>query len=386
MKILTVLTYYRPHYSGLTIYAERLTRALAKRGHEAVILTSRFSPELPLQEEMHGVTVRRLPPLMRISKGPLMLTMPFEAWRLVRWADVVSLHTPQLDASYIAWMAKLLGKPVILTYHCDLYLPKGFIHWVANQVLHIANRFAAAGSDIIVSTSRDYAEHSPFLKRNIKKIQVVNVPIELSPADGRDVQAFREKFQIRKGERIIGMAARLATEKGVEVLVRALPQILAKMPNVRVLFVGPYQNVVGEEKYAARIMPSIDSMKDHWSFLGILSPVEMTAFFKVCDVLALPSLNRTEAFGMVQIEAMTCGTPAVASDLPGVRQPILTTGMGKVVPLGDSSALAEALLDILANQEKYRCDTTALAKAYHPETIAEAYERLFAGLLGKTHA
>jgi len=89
---------------------------------------------------------------------------------------------------------------------------------------------------------------------------------------------------------------------------------------------------------------------------------------------------------MVQIEAMTCGTPVVASDMPGVRQPVLTTGMGKLVPIGDSSALEKALLEILSEKEKYHCDTKGLAHLYSPDVIAAEYEELFEDLIRKRKA
>jgi glycosyltransferase involved in cell wall biosynthesis len=318
---------------------------------------------------------------MRVSKGLLMPAMPLLAWRLADRADVVNLHMPQFDASYIAWLAKMMGKPVVLTYQCDLQLPSGLIHDIANQVSQLANHVAAVGSDAIVSMTQDYAEHSYFLGRYPSKVRIINPPVELSPVNKQDVLAFQKRFNIQKGQRIIGMAARLATEKGVEYLVQALPVVLKQIPDARVLFVGPYQNVVGEGKYAARIMPLIEEFKDHWLFSGILSSVEMSAFFQVCDVLILPSVNSTEAFGMVQIEAMISGTPVVSSDLPGVRQPVLTTAMGKVVPPGDAKALAQAILDIMANPKRYLGDPVAVARQYAPQSIAIQYEQLFLELL-----
>ena len=381
MHILTGLTYYRPHTSGLTIYAERLAHAFSRRGHQVTILTSQFDRQLPRLERVDGITIIRIPPLMRVSKGLVMPAMPFEAWNLVRKADVVNLHMPQLDAAYIAWFGKLMHKPVVLTYHCDLRLPHGLIHAIANQVSHVANHVAGLGSDAIVCLTRDYAEHSPFLTRYLDKVRVLDAPVELAPASEADVRAFREKFGIRKGQRIIGMVARLATEKGVEYLVQAFPQVLEHLPEARLLFVGSYQNVVGEERYAARILPLIEGMKDHWSLLGRLSPVELTVFFQTCEVLVLPSLNSTEAFGLVQVEAMSCGTPVVATDLPGVRVPVKTSGMGKIVPVADAGAIVQAILDILAEPERYRGNPDEITHKYSPDVIAAGYEDLFLNFL-----
>ena len=385
MHILTGLTYYRPHTSGLTIYAERMARAFARRGHQVTVLTSQDDHHLARLESMDGVTVVRVPPLMRVSKGLIMPAMPPVAWKLARRADVINLHIPQLDAAYIAWIGKMMHKPVVLTYHCDLRLPHGLIHAVANQVSHGANHVAAWGSDAIVSLTRDYAEHSAYLTRYIDKLHILDAPVELAPAGEADIQAFREKFAIHPGQRIIGMAARLATEKGVEYLVQALPRVLEHIPDARLLFVGSYQNVVGEREYAARILPLIAELKEHWSMLGYLSPVELTAFFKTCEVLVMPSLNSTEGFGLVQVEAMSCGTPVIATDLPGVRVPVKMSGMGRIVPVGDSAAIAQAALDILAEPERYRGNYAEIRHRYSPDVIAAGYEKLFEDILKKNN-
>ena len=381
MHILTALTYYRPHTSGLTVYAERMARAFARRGHEVTVLTSLDNRQLPRLDCLDGVTVVRVPALMRVSKGLVMPAMPFEAWKLARKADVVNLHMPQLDAAYIAWIGRLMHKPVVLTYHCDLRLPRGLIHAIANQVSHAANHVAAWGSDAIVSLTRDYAEHSKYLTRYLDKVHVLDAPVELAPASEVDIQAFRTKFGIQPGQRILGMAARLATEKGVEYLVQALPKVLERVPQARLLFVGSYKNVVGEEQYAARVLPLIDGLKDHWSLLGNLSPVEMTAFFKTVELLVMPSLNSTEAFGLVQVEAMSCGTPVIATNLPGVRVPVTTSGMGKVVPVADAGAIAQAILDILADPEQFRGNYARIKDRYSPDGIAAGYEKLFEEIL-----
>ena len=130
-------------------------------------------------------------------------------------------------------------------------------------------------------------------------------------------------------------------------LVQALPEVLEHHPTARVLFVGQYQDVLGEDAYARKLDPLITKLGDHWTVLGVLSPKEFAAFLHVADVTVLPSINSTESFGMVQVEAMTCGTPVVATDIPGVRQPVKLTGMGRVVPMADANSLAEAIISIL---------------------------------------
>jgi len=383
MHILIGLTYYRPHYSGLTIYTERLARALVEKGHQVTVLTSRFNSSLPISEEQNGVKIIRLGVLFRVSKGVIMPAMPFRAYQQILQADIVNLHVPQLDAAPVSILSRLVGRPIVLTYHCDLHLPSGLVHQVANQVSHLANHISARTADRIVTNTRDYAEHSPFLKNYLGKVHVIPPPVVLSPVEETDVRDFREKFGVRPGQKIIGMAARLATEKGVEYLIDALPTVLERHPEARVLFVGQHQNVLGEEAYAARLAPLIDKLGDHWTFLGVLNPTELTVFFRECAVTVLPSINGTESFGMVQVEAMSCGTPVVASDLPGVRQPVSSTGMGRIVPPRDSRALARALNELLDNPGKDCRKADEIILQYNPATIAGQYEALFGELIAR---
>ena len=382
MRILTALTYYRPHYSGLTIYAERLARAFARRGHTVTVLTSRYNRSLAPVEMCDGVKVIRPNVWMRVSKGVLMPSMPLWSWKLARQADVIHLHLPQLDAAPISLLGRLLGKPVVLTYHCDLRLPAGFIHLLANQVSHLANHVSARASDAIVTNTRDYAEHSPFLRGYLSKLRVIPPPVELPQVTESEIQAFKLKAHIDPGQRLIGMAARLATEKGVEFLVEAMPTILARFPQARVLFMGQYQNVLGEEHYSQKLAPLVSALGSHWTFLGNLTPVELAVFYHQCEVTVLPSINSTESFGMVQVEAMTCGTPVVATDLPGVRQPVTMTGMGILIPPSDSQSLAQAVSRILEAPGEYQGDPQAVARRFAPEVVAAEYESLFKELSG----
>ncbi len=385
MKILTVLTYYRPHTSGLTIYAERLARAFAARGHQLTVMTSQYSKALPREEWMDGVHVIRVPVAVRISKGVLAPTFGLVATKLVWQHDVVHLHLPQFDAPGVALRARLFGKPAVLTYHCDLQLPPGLFNRLVNVVVHFQNHLAGILAHHLVTYTQDYADHSPYLSRYRHKLTPILPPVVLPQAAPGAVEAFARQYATQERRPVIGMAARFATEKGVEVLLDALPRVLEKYPKAQVLFAGQHEGVLGEQAYYDRLMPRIREYQSRgqWTFLGVLSPQEMAAFYPNLDVLVVPSLNSTEAFGLVQIEAMLHGVPCVASALPGVRQPVLRHGMGQVIPIGDSQALAQALLEVLAHRDRYRCDQAMLARTYDPDQIAQAYEALFETLRSK---
>lgn len=384
MRILIALTYYQPHTSGLTIYAVREARALAALGHEVTVLTSQFRPDLPLEEVDQGVRIVRVPVAFHLSKGVIMPRLPFIARRLLKDADVVNLHLPQLDSALLSRLAKRQRKPVVLTYHCYLEMPRGLVSRLAGWAVHRTNRISAGMADLIVHNTRDFAEHSPFLKRYMDKFEVVQPPIVVEPVGQAEVAAFKEKIHFQPGDRIIGMLTRLASEKGVEYLVEALPKIVAAVPGARVVFGGDYEHVLGEEAYRRKMMPLIAALGARWQFLGLVTEAEKTALFEISEVLVLPSINSTESFGMAQVEAMTCGTPAVATDLPGVRQPVLSSGMGKIVPVRDADALAQAVIDVLQGQVPAPEETVAELKAhYAPETVARVYETLFQEVLAK---
>jgi glycosyltransferase involved in cell wall biosynthesis len=381
MRILIALTYYRPHYSGLTIYTERMARTFAARGHAVTVLTSRFGNGLPRDEVVNGVRVVRATVRLHLSKGVIMPGMPLKAGRLIRDADVVNLHVPQMDAAYLSWMARAAGKPVTMTYHCDLRLPNGLVHRLANWGSEIANRITARNAMAIVTNSRDYAENSTFLRQYLSKVHPVLPPIELPEVSEEQISNFRQKNNIKPGQKIIGINARLATEKGVEYLVEAMPQVLRRYPDARVLYVGQNENVVGEEEYARRLQPMINMLNEHWSFLGIVSPEDQVAFFSSCDLTVLPSINSTESYGMVQVESMFCGTPVVATNLPGVRHAVETTGMGLIVPPKDSQALGLAILEVIDHPERYRGDVMTVRNNYGSDTVIKQYEAIFEELI-----
>lgn len=388
MRILIALTYYRPYISGVTIYAERLAKALASRGHQVTVLTSQYDRQLPEKECDGNLRIVRVPVLFRISKGVIMPKFGMVANKLVLENDVLQLHLPQFDAAGVALRGRLLKKPTVLTYHCDLRMPPGLLSWLANQAIHVMNFLAAIFTHRIVTYTEDYAKHSPYVQRFIKKLKVILPPVLLPETTEKKVADFIALHNPEKRSPVIGMAARFASEKGVEILLDALPGILEKYPETMVQFAGAYENIIGEEQYFQRLYPRIKTFEEngHWKFLGILQPDQIASFYRNIDVLVVPSLNSTEAFGLVQIEAMMNGKPSIASNLPGVRQPPRMHEMGRVVPIGDSQALVDAVIDVISNQQQVSDEKVDEIKhQYLPATIAEEYEKLFAEISRELH-
>ncbi|HEX7587136.1 MAG TPA: glycosyltransferase family 4 protein [Anaerolineae bacterium] len=379
MKILIVLTYYRPHISGLTIYVERLARALVERGHRVTVLTSHYEKHLPAREVLDGVTVLRHPVLFRLSKGSIMPGFLSRAWMLMRQNDIVSVQLPQAEGGLLAFIGRsLTRKPVVLTYHSDLQLPPGLINRVIDRLVFLSNATAAVFANRIAAYTDDFARHSPYLSRFSGKIVVIPPPILIDPPDPQAVAALKQRYHTN-GHAVVGFAARFAEEKGISYLLGSIPLVREKIPQVKYLLAGQYKNVVGENVWE-RLQPQVQQYRDYLEFLGQVPVQEMGNFFGACDVLTVPSINSTETFGLVQVEAMLSGCPVVATNLPGVREPIRMTGMGQVVPIKDTRALADAIVHVLQNRAQYIRPRQEVAEMFAIEKTVAAYEKLFGEL------
>ena len=201
------------------------------------------------------------------------------------------------------------------------------------------------------------------------------------PAPGA-VEAFRRKHDLVASDGTprptIGLASRLAAEKGVETVLAAAEHLLPEFPDLRILFAGPYENLVGEQEYRERLTPAIERLGRRWTFLGPLDPAaEMPTFFGALDCLVVSSVNSTESFGLVQVEAMLCGTPVVASDLPGVREPVRITRMGEIVAPRDPAALAAALGRVIGKRDSYVRTRSEVHDIFDPQRTLDRYEALF---------
>ncbi len=383
MRILTTLTYYTPHVSGLTVYAARVVKGLVERGHQVTVLTSHYDRSLPYREEIDGAQVIRPAVWLRLSKGVLMPGFFWRAARLLRQHDLLFLHLPQFEASAVAAYARLIArKPLVTTYHCDIELPKGLASTVFGGAISLSHHLTARCSHRIIANSRDYADHSGFLQRYKSKLLTVYPPCPTPKAGEGESLDLRRRYGLGDGP-IVGFLGRFAEDKGVGYLIDAVPEVLRSFPDARFVLAGQREKVFGERVYE-RLSPNVAASDHRLIFPGQLPSGHLAEFFSECAVLVLPSINSTESFGMVQIEAMLCGTPVVASDLPGVREPVRATGMGELARAGDPSALASAIVKVLEDRINYVKPHEQVAQMFNATKTVDFYEDLFSSLCTET--
>lgn len=380
-RVLLLVTYYLPYLSGLTVFAQRLAKALAAQGVQVAVLTSQHQRHLPSEEMQEGIRVYRTRVWGRLGKGVFLPGLPWQFCHLARFADLVLMVLPQVEAGFLAALAKRwLAKPVVAVLLCDLELGHGLRKRWVEALLRVLHRWALRQADRVITLTEDYAEQTPILQGVKGKLWVIPPPIPPPRVLPERVVDFRKAWGIGPEELLVGWVGRVSREKGLEVLAQAMPLVWERLPGVRVLCAGPKEEVVGEASYRRQLDALLGQFGPKWTFMGILPAEDLAAFYACASVFVFPSVNRTEAFGMVQVEAMACGTPVVASDLPGVREPVRTTGMGLLVPPGEPKALAQALLQVLRAPKSFPRASSGMLSAYSPSSVAQEYVRLFSQL------
>lgn len=370
LDILIALQYYLPHRTGYSIHVQRVAERLVERGHRVTVLTARHDRSSPQNEVMNGVRVVRLRAPIRISRGMIMPGYPLALFRLLRRSDVLWLSTPMLETAVSAVLARLLGRRLIATHHGDLVLPEGvlnrFIRWFTYQNYAVMARLA----DRLIGYSDDYADHSYYLQPFRDKVAINHPPIEIPDPSPQRVAELRRSWQ-RDGGPIIGYAGRFVREKRPDLLLEALDVINERYPTARVVFAGEYD--IGYESTWQDNLHLVEKHRDQLEFLGLLTTQqEMADFYAAIDVLVLPS--DTECFALVQVEAMLCGTPVVMTDTPGGRVPVTKTGMGRIVPRGDSRSIGEAVIAVLDDLPAHVKPRAEIEAAFDLDETVRRYE------------
>ena len=375
LKILICLLYYFPHRTGLTIHVQRVAEELVRRGHEVTVLTARYSNDLPRDDKlMHkGVRIIRLWAPIHMSRGMIMPAYPWAALKLMREHDIVSIHTPMFETALVAGLSKLAGRNLIITHHGDLILPSGLLNRAIQSIMFHMYKLAAKRAARIVAYSHDYADNSYYLQPFRDKVSVIYPPIQMPLPDPQRVEELRSEWS-RDGGPIIGFAHRFVEEKRPDLAIRSLEVVNQTYPNAQLVFAG--QHKIPYENTWERHQPLVRQYSDQLVFLGLLEdPQELANFYAACDVLLLSS--DSECFALVQVEAMLCGTPVVATNIPGARVPVMETGMGKLATPGDWRSIGEAIVAVLDEPEKYRQPRASIEDKFSFEETVNRYERHF---------
>lgn len=365
-RIVIGVNYYSPYVSGLTNVARDVAEGLASRGHAVTVVASQHDSSLPLDEVINDVRVRRCPVRLRIGKGVVSPSFVGTILEEAQSADAVNLHAPMLEAGLVARRLAQRGTPLMFTYQCDISLPPSVIGRMQALAMDASTRAAASRAFANVVSSADYAEHSR-VAGSLAHRQVVIAPGCHLRTGGSP--SLRETEGLH-----VGFLGRIVEEKGIEYLVdgfAAYPD-----PDARLLLAGDFANVAGGS-VIERVRERIGN-DDRIRVLGFLDDARLDDFYASIDTFALVSVNAFEAFGIVQVEAMMAGVPAIASDMPGVRTPVQATGFGEIVPPRDPVAITEAL----ARLQSSSYDAVAAAKLardlYHVDRATDAYEELIA--------
>jgi glycosyltransferase involved in cell wall biosynthesis len=346
--MLICLTYHLPNVSGLTLSAHALARYLALQGHAIGIVASRHPADMPAQSEVDGVTVERCRILFRVGKAPVMPSYALAVWKAARDHEVINVHLPCLDAAAVAIAAKLRRRKLIVSYICSMSNATA-AGQMSRAVAAMTHMVAGVLADSIHVPSQDYAEQSVFCRLFRRKVIAAPLFVPLQRNGDDQEPKLKRRDATPQSPFRIGFVGRISRQKSLQLLFEALPHLVEKLgPDVRLDLLGPAEDVIGEDNWK-QVLAHAGQHGDQVRYHGVKHGADLAGFYAGLDVLVLPSMDRLESFGLVQVEAMLRGVPVVASDLPGMRTPVAVTGMGRLFAPGDATALASTIADVLQN-------------------------------------
>lgn len=367
MKVLQVNKLYYPHTGGIENVVHDLAIGLkGKCDIEVFVANEKFRTERGILE---GIDVTRVASLGRLQSTPLVPAFPI--WLRKKCADIFHFHSPFPTGELAYLLARPQGK-LVLTYHSDIIRQK--------YLLKVYGPFLRAflkRCDVICTASPQIIESSPFLADVAEKCRVVPYGIDV----GRFVktESLKDKtkeLQMRYGNDFVLFVGRLIYYKGIEYLVRAMTDVKA---NLVIVGTGPLEN---DMRSLAREL----GIPQRVHFAGKVSDNDLPAFYHACGLLCLPSIERSEAFGIVQLEAHACGKPTVCTSLPtGVQFANLDRVTGLVVPPRDVLALGAAISRILSDDAlrlKYGIHARErVMREFTRERMAADYLRIYQEVL-----
>lgn len=366
LRVLMVNKYYwPPHLGGVEAVVRHLSEglvALADAEVEALVANEGLDR---VEETIAGVHVVRLPREIAVSSAPVAAAMPGALRHAAggsRPPDVINLHAPY-PWGELSFLAASPAAASVVLYHSDIVRQRRLLAAYRPFLERFLDRV-----DLIIASSPDMIRHSPFLAPRAAKCRVVHFGLPLHQLTTPAVLARAAQLRAAHGgRRIVLFVGRLVYYKGADVLVRAMAGVDADL-----VIVGSGPLDADLRRLAADL-----GVAARTTFVAAPGDDELAAWYHAADVFCLPSVARSEAFGLVQIEAHACGTPVVSTQLTtGVPYANRDGVTGLVVPPGDAPALAGALRRLLTDQVlRARLGRQARVRALREFTIPRMVEQ-----------
>ncbi len=362
MKILMLSWEYPPiSHGGLATHSRDLCEALAEKGHSIYVITQGDN-NIPKQENMNGVNVIRTNNV-KISANSFIDDIFHLNFQMLE--EVFKLTTDLEDFDLIHghdwlvfWASKVLKhsliKPLVFTIHAtESGRNQGIYNDMQRYINDIEWYCGFEAWKIIVCSNYMKNEVKGLFQIPEDKVAVIENGVNPENYLAESSEEFRSQF-VSSQEEMIFYIGRIVREKGVQVLIQALPYILQEKPSTKLVIAGK-GNFVEDLKRQASYL----GIADRIYFTGFVSDRVRNKLYQAADVAVFPSLY--EPFGIVALEGMATKTPVVASDVGGMSEFIKNGINGFKVEPNNPYQLAEKIKFVLNNQEKAK---SVASKAY----------------------
>ena len=341
LKLLLVTDFFYPHWTGIAKSVFSLTQKLQET-FATTVLTVRFDKKLSKRETVEKIVIIRSDYLLTVSRSKYSFAMLWDFLKLASQNDCILINSPSANIVFFALFAKLFGKKLLIFHQGDLILPKGLHNRIIEKVFDISCFIAFSLADKVSTYTSDYAKHSRVIRPFLKKFTPVLLPVTLQKS-GDKTQPLEKIAQLQKRKKIIfGFAGRFVEEKGFDILFRAIPQIIEKIPNAHFVIAGQEMSY---EDFFKKNKALFEQVKPQMTFLGLLNDSQLQQFYRGIDGILVPS--RSDCFNLVQGEAMLYGTPALVSDIPGLRYLVKESGFGMTYKAKSPEALTDAVIEFV---------------------------------------
>ena len=335
MRVLQVNKLYWPHIGGVEKVVQQLGEGLAQRGHSVTVLACGGKRK---EEEINGVKVLRTKTTFKITGIPFSLGFPFLYRKLASTADIIIHHYPNPVGEFSELLFSS-SKPKVVLYHSDVVRQK-----LLKPLYAFETHLFLKRAQVIIATSPNYVETSPVLKEFKGKVRIIPLAVntDFFTPEG-PIHPFLEKLR-SQGRKICLYVGRLAYYKGLKYLIRAAVEL---PDDLLVVIVGE-----GEEKEKLLRLREELHLESKVLFRPPVKDEELPSLYRGAGVFVLPSIARSEAFGLVAIEAMACGVPVITTEIgTGTSYYNVHGETGLVVKPRDSGELSKAIKEVFANSD-----------------------------------